>query len=541
MSLLVYYESTKDGEDTDITWRVRKDSMQITMGAEEGNAPESTIELDDPDGDLDVVGWRRIFIFETEGATGFQLIGAFWIKSIEVGREGTQAAYETGASRFWQVSMVDSNGLLHFRILKNAAKRPAESSGARIAWILDNDHLNRITDDVTYVNPTSVAMEGDVDYNGQRTNEIIGDVCQQSGDNYFILTTDSGPHPEDCATAIWVGPYGLPDVYDSDLFISNYLSDIDWADVFPMSDDTKLKRSWDRTHSGGYLAYDGGAAYAERSDSIIYWTRRDASIPGYNIKTENKALARINRVLRDVAGPEDVITTTIIVPRADVNRAREGMRVRLRASHLPGYAGTGDTWYWFRVIQRTVKFLYDEYEITYDLAYPTQGTTSALCTGLTETGSFYPLGGSGVVPNTSDGFTYYLRPGITYPQTHDDTHLGSWHFPVFGAGGSGTTDQAGDCGQNTVRCMVTGDGTMVIHTATVSSGRNLVARLMHADPSDPVGYVVDEVQYEATGDDFTFTITTHGGLACTHWVDVTDVGDTCGGKWGYSGFDWTAA
>jgi hypothetical protein len=541
MALLVYYESTKDGEDTDITWRLRKDAMEITMGAEEGNAPESTIELDDPDGDLDVVGWRRIFVFETEGATGFQLIGAFWIKGIEAGREGSRAAYETGASRFWQVSMVDSNALLHFRILKNAAKRPAETSVQRIAWILDNDHLNRITDDVTYVNPTSVPMEGDVDYNGQRTNEIIDDVAQQSGDNYFILTTDAGPHPEDCATAIWVGPYGLPDVYDSDLFISNYLADIDGVDVFAMSDDTKLKRSWDRTHSGGYLAYDGGAAYAERADSIIYWTRRDASIPGYNIKTQSKALARINRVLRDVAGPEDVITTTIIVPPADVNRAREGMRVRLRASHLPGYQGTGDTWYWFRILQRTVRFRYEDYAITFDLAKPTQGVASALCSTQTATGSFYPLGGSGVIPNDSGGNVLYLRPGIEYPQVVTPGHQGSWHFPVFGAGGSGTVDQAGDCGQNTVRCVVEGEGEIEVHTSTVSASRNLVARLMHADPGDPMGYIIDETQYGATGTDFTFTVTTHGGLACSHWVDVTDLGDICGGKWGFAGFDWTAA
>jgi hypothetical protein len=543
MALVIYYDATVDGtgDATDVTSRYITNTLEVTMGAEEANAEESILELDDPDGDLDIVGWRRVYIFETEGATGFELIGAFWIKRAKVGRIGSNSEHQTGAGRVWKVAMADSNALLHFRILKGTAKRPAETSVQRIAWILDNDHLNRISDDVTYVNPTSVAMEGDVDYNGQRTNEIIDDVAQQSGDNYFILTTDTGPTPDDLSTAIWVGPYGLPDVYDSDLYISNYAADIDSVNVFAMSDDTELDRSWDRTHSGGYLAYDGGAAYAERADTITFYTRRDASIPGYNIKTESKALARINRVLRDVASGEDVITTTIVVPPSAVNRAREGMRVRLRASHLPEYEGTGDTWHWFRILRRTVRQRNFRYEITFDLAKPTQGTTTALCSNLTATGSFYPLGGSGVIPNASDGHVFYLRPGITYPQTEDVGHIGSWHFPVFGAGGMGTVDQAGDCGQNIVRCMVTGDGTMVISTSTVSSSRNLVARLCHADPSSPLGYVVDETQHEATGDDFTFTISTHGGLACTHWVDVTDVGDTCGGKWGFAGFDWTAA
>jgi hypothetical protein len=543
MALVVYYDATVDGtgSPTDVTDRVRLDSLEVTMGAEEGDAKESVIEFDDPDGDLDIVGWRRIYIFETLGATGFQLIGAFWIKSVQVGRTGAEHTFRTGASRFWKVTMADSNALLHFRILKNAAKRPAETSVARIAWILANDHLNRITDDVTYVNPTSVAMEGDVDYNGQRTNEIIGDVAQQSGDNYYILTTDTGPTPDDLATAIWVGPYGLPTVYDSDLYISNYLADIDSVDVFAMSEDTVLERSWDRTHSGGYLAYDGGAAYAERADTITFYTRRDASIPGYNIKTQSKALARINRVLRDVASGEDVITTTIIVPPSAVNRAREGMRVRLRASHLPEYSGTGETWHWFRVLMRTVKPYNGDYQITFDLAKPTQGVAAALCTGQTATGSFYPLGGSAGIANESDGHVYYLRPGIEYPQVVTPDHQGIWHFPVYGAGGVGTVDQAGDCGQNTVRCMVEGEGEIEVHTSTVSASRNLVARLMHADPGDPAGYIIDETQYGATGTDFTFTVTTHGGLACTHWVDVQDLGDICGGKWGFAGFDWTAA
>jgi hypothetical protein len=542
MALLVWYESTKDGGYTDITWRIRRDSMEITMGAEEGNAPESTIELDDPLGDLDIIGWRRIFAFETTGATGYQLIGAFWVKGIEVGREGSRAAYETGAGRFWQVSMVDSNALLHFRILKGTAKRPSESSVARIAWILDNDHLNRITDDVTFVNPSSVPMEGDVDYNGQRTNEIIDDVAQQSGDNYHIVDIDFGTTPpQESITAIWVGPYDLPDVYDSDLFISNYLADIDNVDCFAMSDDTKLKRSWDRVHSGGYMAFDGGNAYSERADTIVFFTRRDASIPGYNIKTQTQALARINRVNRDTASPEDVITTTVIVPAEDVNRAKQGMRVRLRASHLPGYAGTGDTWHWFRIIQRTVRFRYEDYAITFELAKPTPGTTGGLCSNLTATGSFYPLGGSGNIPNTSDGNVFYLRPGIAGPQVYSPGHQGSWHFPVYDSGGSGTVDQAGDCAQNVVRCLVVGDGTMVIHTSTVTTPQNLIARLCHSDTGAPGGIVVDETQYEVTGDDFTFTISTHGGVNCTHWVDVQDTGGDCGGKWGFAGFDWTAS
>jgi hypothetical protein len=533
MSLVVYYESTKDATYTDITAYYRTNSLEVTMGAEEGNTEKSSIEFDDPEGVLSFVGWRRIIVFETAGATGFEHIGSFWVEDKDISRRGTDSAFQTGVSRVWKVNLSDDNATLDFRLMTANAKRGAESDVAFVQWLMTHPSMARIPDTTFLHTDDPVQMDANRDYLGQKAKEALDDAAQDSGKNYYAYTVDAGPTPDDLTTGLWYGAFGLEE-YDSDIQISNDPANIDDTDCFAMSDDTNLNLSPMRIFSGGYGQYDGGAAYAERMATSNEFTRRDTPIPMPNVKTKAQALRRINRELADFSTEEEVITTTIVVPPSAVNRLRHGMRVQFEATHLPGYQ---DGFVWLRCLKRTVRQRNFRYEVEVTLSKPMQGSTTALCTGLTAGGEAYPLGSF-----ESDGTVYYLRPGIEYPQVVDPDHEGIWHFPELGAGGSGTVDYAGDCGLNIVRVPVVGDGTLEVHTATYSaSSRNLRATLMHADPGSPAGVVVDETQDGVTGDTFEFSITTHSGLACTHWVDVGDIGDICGGKWGYAGRTWTPA
>lgn len=536
MAIQIFYESGKDATYSDITAYYRSNTLDVSMGAEEGNAEQSTIEFEDPEGDLEIVGWRRMYIFETSAATGYQLIGGFWTGDRSISRAGSNAAFHTGAGRVWKVSLIDQNAILHMRMMVTNAKRGAESDEAFVTWLMSHPSMSRILDTSKLLTGSPVQMSAKRDYTGQKGVEALDDAAQQSGKNYYAYTVDGGATPFDMVPGVWYGSYDAPG-YDSTLSISNVDADIDESLCFAPSDDTELVRSPQRVFSGGYGQYDGAAVYRERAATHVEFTRRDTPIAMANVKTAAVATARVNRELADIATEEDVITTTIIVPPAKVNLAREGMRIGFRAQHFPGYESQVMT----RILKRQVKHWNFQYMNTMTLAKPTPGTTTALCSNLTASGSHYPLGGSAGVANVSDGYSYYLRPGIEYPTEPDPGHQGVWHFPVYGAGGSGTVDQAGDCGQNIVRCMVVGDGSISVHTSTVSSSRNLIARLCHADTGVPGGVVVDEYQEGTTGDTFTFTVSTHGGLSCTHWVDVGDTGSTCGGKWGYNGFDWTAA
>jgi hypothetical protein len=200
-----------------------------------------------------------------------------------------------------------------------------------------------------------------------------------------------------------------------------------------------------------------------------------------------------------------------------------------------------------RAIHRTIRELGpDSYEIALELT--TDAPVASLsCTNLTETGSYWPLGGSGNTPNLSDGPVYYMRPGIIYPTVPTAGHQGIWHFPNYSAGGSGTVDYMGSCCQNIVRCIVSGDGTMTIHTVGDLLDRGpvlLTAWLSHANPDGSGNYVTDQTQAGIEADDdITFTIDTHGGVNCYHWVDVLDMGphEQCGKGWGFTGMDWVSA
>jgi hypothetical protein len=192
---------------------------------------------------------------------------------------------------------------------------------------------------------------------------------------------------------------------------------------------------------------------------------------------------------------------------------------------------------WGRIVSRTVRQLSDDDTAAYEIALTIQmpSPDAAETCGQTDTTDLDPLGG--VIADT--GNVVYLRPGVTYPTEPAPGHEGSWHFGVFGAGGPGTIDYAGDCVQNRLRLLVEGEGTMVISMETyLGSARNLIARLMHSEAGMDV---LDEQQSGTTASTFTFDVTTHNGTYCTHYIDVRDKGDICGGKWGWSGAEWTAS
>lgn len=158
--------------------------------------------------------------------------------------------------------------------------------------------------------------------------------------------------------------------------------------------------------------------------------------------------------------------------------------------------------------------------------------TDDTCPSPTASGSYGPnLSATSVSP----GNVFYIKPGFIDPGlVPNPGYVGGWSFAIFNSGG---VDYAGDCTGSTARCLVIGDGIMVIHTATYSgSPRALTATLYHVVAGIPIA---DATVHGTTGDDLVIPVSSEDGLYCTHYVDVVDDGGTCGGKWGFAGFDWT--
>ena len=509
--------------ETDITDYFRLYTLDVTMNAEEGSVAQSTIFADDPDGDLDVTGHRRLRIVE-DTATGSNT--TIWVGYTAARRYHRGDSTRTTVSRAVDIDIVDVNSILARRIFDRAsADRPAETDVARGQWLLGTEEAQLIDDDLYFNTQGAVAMDA-VDYQGQTVENVLNDMAQQSGKNYFVWYND--------ATNQYSLYYDFANGsnYTSPLRLTNVLSEVDNSLTFAISQDTELSRSPDRVYSGAYLSYDGGAIYTQRETTADTFARRDASMPGENVKTATKARARASRYLASIATEEDVITTTVLLPAAKQGFLMQGMRVQFKATHLPGY----ESYVFLRALNRSVRQASEEF---YEVKLELSTTSTALSCTQTDYGSFYPLGGSGNTPNPSGGNVLYLRPGVDYATTPTPGHEGRWHFPTYGAGGSGTTDRAETGYSNRVRSIVEGEGVITVHTSAIGGAIAMVAILQHADPGAPNGQVTDETQTGESGDDFVFEVSSHGGVNCTHWVDVYELAEP-GLEWGYSGTDWSA-
>lgn len=350
----VLYEAGAEGSVTteDISHRVRAYTLDVTQKAEEGSVALSSMIVDDPDGDYDIVGWRRAAVYEDLASASNTLIGLFWVAD----RKVIRGPHRNLAGRQWVVSLADSNALLSFRVMTGAdANRPAETDVARMQWLLGTNEMNRVT--ITdFVNTTGgVAMDA-VDYRGQYTIDIVNDCAQASGKNFFIYDKDT---PTGAGTAIWYD-FASSTSYTSSLRLTNDASEVDNVLTFAITDDSELTRDPSRVYSGAYVRYDGGSVYDEDTSTSNFFTRRDGVVPADNVKSNAKAAARATRYLAEMDTEDDRITCGVYLPAAKVNWVRHGQRVQFKATHMPGY----EAYSYLRVLSRTVKEVSEEWNAT---------------------------------------------------------------------------------------------------------------------------------------------------------------------------------
>ena len=352
--------------------RVRTNTLEVTSNAEEGSVATSSIVIDDPLGDFDIIGHRNFAIREMSVAVGsnsYIFVGATADRKVRRGPSG-----RVGVGREWEVSLVDINTFLERRVMVGLDNnRPAETDIARLQWLLTTAEGSFIGDTRYFNTSGGVAMDA-CDYRGQSFKSVIDDCAQQSGKNYFLTTF------EDTATA--TQPWGVPSffydfnnstAYSSTIALSNDSLDLS-VNTFAISqEETFLTRDPSRVYSSVYVVYDGGTAYVNNNATVAAFARRDAVSPAENVKTAAKATARGTRYLASINTEEDVITTGVTLPAASVNLLREGMRVPFKATHLPGY----ETPQYTRVLNRTVKQVSEEnYFLQMELGGGAGGTVS---------------------------------------------------------------------------------------------------------------------------------------------------------------------
>lgn len=569
MALRLIYESGANNETTDITEHLPLYTWESTELAEEGSVGTSEITLEDPDGELDIVAWRRVWAYEDTATGSNSLIYYGWITDKRIER----GPFKTGTARVWRVSMVDQNAVLNFRVFRGSGgSRPEETDVHRIEWMMDFvDSFGRapIVEDEFVFGAGARDMDA-VDYKGQYTIDLINDCAQHTGKNFYVYTKDNGYPSSQPTRGLWYGS-DLHTAYASPLRLSNDLGDIDSVLTFAISEDTSLERRADRVYSGVYIQADNNiAVYEQRASTYNQFTQRDITVPAPNVKTVARATTRAIRNLDDLDTEEDRISTAVYLPAAKVNFIKPGMRLQFKALHLPGYSDFS----WTRVLSRTVTEVSEaddsgtpHYYVSLVLSsYPGASSSTCEVTGYTMAGvygttftatatGFYPhnstAGNFGDYVNGIDNRVFYLSSGgglprdrpwiVTDPSTG---RAGGWHFRDYGAAKAGmplgTADGGASVGNpNKLQIMVIGSGTLTIYATSVAASSYKLYRVaLDADfPDDPDTATViasGSMSYPST------VIDVPSDGTCFHYVIVDDDDGAAGSSLYYGGHDWVA-
>lgn len=338
-----HYLRNGSGTFDDITAHVRLYTLDVTMRAEEGSPATSTVVVDDPDATLDIVGLRDYRILEDTAASSNNLLFAGYVADRKVHR----GPYRNGSSRVWDVNVVDVNSYLSRRLLTNTvgALRPAESDVARVRWLMSTWQVVNIGNE-QFINSSGPVQMDKTDYRGQSAAEVLDDCAQESGKNWFLWFDTANT-----TYGLWYD-YDISTSWSSPLRLSNDLADVDSSTTFAIAyEDTSLSRDPSRMYSGVRVEYDGGVVFIRRgSVATAIGGARETSMPAFNVKTAARATARANRYLDDLGSEEDVVTTSVLLPRAQAGLILAGMRVQFKATHLPGY----EDFVWLRCISRNV-------------------------------------------------------------------------------------------------------------------------------------------------------------------------------------------
>jgi hypothetical protein len=318
--LQVFYELTPNVYTEMQTVRYR--GFQVGTSAAVGQASTGKIPFDDPGGTLDIKGWRKVRVYETEATPTLLWSGRIRNKVVKRG-DADRASLRTGADRWWDCDAIDQNTLMGARVIRGTSgNRPAETAGERLAWLLgtsftifvDNGHVTYPTDPL---DPN--------DYTLQSAIDVINDCATPGGYNFFALQVDDTDFPELF--------FMLPTSSDwaSSVSISDDPADWDNATVFAPNYAAELLISDELIAEGVAVPYQGTGdnPYVYVDDSAIgdEFAYVDRVAPMANVKTSAKATPIAERHLDLSRTEAEKITCFIDVPPEYANAIRPWHRV----------------------------------------------------------------------------------------------------------------------------------------------------------------------------------------------------------------------
>jgi hypothetical protein len=316
-----------------IAHNVAPSTASITSVAEDGEAAQSGLVIEDPAADLVTLGHRPFIIEESACAQPRLFTG--WTTERGIGRIVEDGLHGDATARGHDVTVIDSNALFNFRLISGTdAKRPEETWAQRCAWILGSDYLTGLIADTGYIVVNTTTMDA-ADYTDGYPADVLRDLMDRSAGayTYFAFWDVTA-----AAVGLWIGHVDDA-VSDSTLRISNVVADIDSTTTFAPDPEAKLSVTPTETYSEVVVTYAHGTKrlFRSRPSTAATYIRRGTKIDRPYTGSEATASAQAERFLDQHATEQDRISVTIIVPASKVGLLTAGQRLDVKFSHLTNY------------------------------------------------------------------------------------------------------------------------------------------------------------------------------------------------------------
>ena len=312
----------------------------LTTVAEQGELGVGGVRIEDPSGTLTFNGYATFTVDETDCDPTRIWTGYVLARAIK--RDKTDA---NSAARIYDCDLIDQNALLHFRVLRsNAAKRPAETDVARVAWLLTSEALSGLVYDRGLVSTANAGSFLEADCRRTYADDVIRQLAPSSVKNFFTYYDTATGTP-----ALWYGKM-TSTAWASLLTIRNDGAH-DNDSVFAPTVDATLNREPHDVYSGVSYGWRGDPIYVTSAATEAAFIRRDAVYDTDRIGRLATAQQASKDWLNVRSGESDRISVSIVVKSSRVNWVYAGQRIQVLFTHLPGFT----TLTWTRVLRRTVK------------------------------------------------------------------------------------------------------------------------------------------------------------------------------------------
>lgn len=319
------------------------------------------VEIDDIAGSLNIVGWRPFYV-EEDTASPTRI----WTGFINARRISKSDVYEApGTARVWDCDLGDLNLILGLKVFRQAAaKRPLETNVARIAWMLahwpapawpvfDNGGVSS--------NPSNFDED---DLRDKFPVEVLSSMALDS--SIFSLYWDA-TQPAGEEISLFYGAISAVRGDITAVKLSNG-TDVNHSTILVAHEGQSISREPGFTYSSISMNTKAGRSYYSNATTASTFIDRDLVYTTDRIGNQATADRRGAQLLARASTERDVLTCTVHLLSADVNKIREGYRIQVKFTHLPAY--TSYTWVAIqkRVIRRPDNGNTAYYEVDLELS-----------------------------------------------------------------------------------------------------------------------------------------------------------------------------